>query len=45
LTVAWLCGLVGYQGAIRLIGLLSLLGVVLFFFGNMVGIKTAAVNR
>ena len=45
LAVAWLYGLVGYQGAISMIGLLSLLGVVLFFFGNMVGIKISAENR
>lgn len=45
LAVAWLYGLVGYQGAISLIGLLSLLGVVLFFVGNMVGRKIPAVNR
>ena len=44
LAIAWLYGLVGYQGAISLIGLLSLMGVVLFFFGNMVGIKIPAEN-
>ena len=36
LAIAWLYGLVGYQGAISLIGILSLAGVILFFFAYVV---------
>ena len=36
LAIAWLYGLIGYQGAIILIGILSLAGVILFFFTNSV---------
>ena len=45
LAVAWLYGLVGYQSAISLIGLVSLVGVALFFFGNLGAIKILAENR
>ncbi len=35
LLIAWLSGLMGYQGAMEVIGIITLIGVALFFLGSI----------